>query len=223
MAVPHYNYYPPSGAVVDTSDGRVSWDGRAWRLNGKPYNMPSTHTLIGKAGGPLAGWTYDWKVRAWMEPSSPKAAPNALTRGPTRPQATKPQAPKPQAPKPQAAAPTIVVAPKKKGGLESLLKHPVAPLIGGGLVVASYLTDEPQPPTLPDRLPEATAKSWMMIFSQNQQRFQRRMDAYNDLGKVLLGVASAQTLMDAMPRLAMAGAVDPTVQAGAVVAHRAAM
>ena len=94
--------------------------------------------------------------------------------------------------------------------IESLMKHPVAPVVGGVLVAAAYLTDEPEPPTIPDGLPEATAKQWMMIYNQNQQRFQRRMDLFKDMGMVLLGYASAQTVIDALPRRAPAQLVDAT-------------
>lgn len=83
--------------------------------------------------------------------------------------------------------------------IESLVKHPVAPVVGGLLVAASYLTDEPQPPTIPDGLPDETAQQWMMIYNQNQQRFSRRMDMFKDLGLLLLGYASAQTVIDALP------------------------
>ena len=111
---------------------------------------------------------------------------------------------------------------KKKTPLELLLKHPVAPVVGGVLVAAGYLTDEPQPPTIPDGLPESTAKQWMMIYNQNQQRFQRRMDLYKDVGMVLLGYASAQTIMDAFPsHKAVATSVDADLHARSVAAHRA--
>lgn len=88
----------------------------------------------------------------------------------------------------------------KKTPIELLLKHPVAPVVGGVLVAAAYLTDEPQPPTIPDGLPESSAKQWMMIYNQNQQRFQRRMGLLKDVGMVLLGYASAQTVMEALPK-----------------------
>jgi hypothetical protein len=92
--------------------------------------------------------------------------------------------------------------------IESLMKHPVAPVVGGVLVAAAYLTDEPEPPTIPEGLPEATAKQWMMIYNQNQQRFQRRMDLFKDMGMVLLGYASAQTVIDALPRRTRAQLVE---------------
>ena len=209
MAVPHYNYYPPAGAVVDASDGRVSWDGKQWKRNNKRYSVPSSHRLIGRTGGPLAGWTYDWKKRAWMEPSAP-SAPATVTRAPVR---------TPIRPVAVAAPVAAVVAVEQKySPIESLMKHPIAPVVGGVLVAASYLTDEPAPPTVPDGLPEATANQWMMIYNQNQQRFQRRMDLYKDVGMVLLGYASAQTIIDSLPK-------SLTVAAGSAqalpVAHRA--
>jgi hypothetical protein len=89
---------------------------------------------------------------------------------------------------------------QKKTPLELLLKHPVAPIVGGVLLAAAYLTDEPQPPAMTEDLPEATAKQWMMIYNQNQQRFQRRMDLFKDLGMVLLGFGSAQAIMEALPK-----------------------
>jgi hypothetical protein len=193
MAVPHYNYYPPTGQVIDASDGRVQWNGRAWMLNGRVYGVPSSHQLIGKPGGALSGWTYDWQKHAWMEPSAPMFPPSGGV-SPTRP------AP-PVRPQTPVVVPVkeIAVEKKKMSPLESLVKHPVAPLVGGVLVAAAYLTDEPTPPTLPDGLPEPMAKQWQMIYAQNQQRFVRRMELYKDLGMVLLGYASAQTILDALP------------------------
>src|ERR1700738_5158030 len=91
MAVAHTNYYPPAGSVIDSSDGRVTWDGRAWKLNGRIYGVPSSHTLIGKTGGPLAGGRYDWQKRAWMEPSAPTFPPSS--GGPIARPAPRPQPP----------------------------------------------------------------------------------------------------------------------------------
>ena len=213
--VPHYNFYPPAGQVIDASDGRVTWDGKAWKLNGRVYGVPSTHRLVGKAGTPMSGWYYDWSKRAWMEPSAPKPP----TQSPPRP----PVAHRPT-PSPVVAGGTAVVAveSKKLNPIESLMKHPIAPVLGGVLVAASYLTDEPTPPTIPDEMPEASAKQWMMVYNQNQQRFQRRMDLYKDVGMVLLGYASAETIMDVFPsHKVVAKGVDADVHARSVAGHRA--
>ena len=192
MAVSHYNYYPPAGSVIDASDGRVSWNGRQWVRGGKAYKMPSSHRLIGKPGGLLSGWTYDWRQRAWMEPSAPAATPAATVA----PVVTRPEVRSSVQP---VVKPEVKIVEKGKTPLESLMKHPVAPLVGGVLVAAAYLTDEPVPPTIPTGLPEATAQQWQMIYNQNQQRFERRMELYKDLGMVLLGYSSAQTIIDALP------------------------
>jgi hypothetical protein len=64
----------------------------------------------------------------------------------------------------------------------------------------------------------------MMIYSQNQQRFQRRMTMFKDIGMVLLGYASAQTILDALPTrpsVATVPTVDPDLHARSVAAHRA--
>jgi hypothetical protein len=102
---------------------------------------------------------------------------------------------------------------EKKTPIELLLKHPVAPVVGAVLVGAAYLTTEPQPPPIPEGMPDATAKQWMMIYNQNQQRFARRMSLFKDLGMVLLGYASAQTIMGALPKrtVAQLPTVDPAV------------
>lgn len=197
MAVPHYNYYPPAGTVFDANDRRVSWDGRRWMRGGKSHKIPSSHHLMGSPNGPLAGWTYDWKLRAWMEPSKP--TPRPPTPGPS---------PRPVVPtavaKPTPTIATEIVHLDKKSPLESLVHHPVAPLVGGFLIAASYLTDEPAPPAIPAGLDTATAAEWQMTYTRNQQRFSRRMEMIQDLGKVLLGYASVQTVLDAVPRVVAA-------------------
>ena len=217
MAVPHFNYYPPAGQVVDASDGRVSWDGKSWKLNGRKYGVPSSHSLVGKSGTSMSGWSYDWKKRAWMEPSAPK--PAAIAVRPAAP----PVVMRP-APVAQVQRPSVVLERKKLNPIESLMKHPIAPVLGGVLVAASYLTDEPQPPPISDALPDATKRQWQMVYAQNQQRFARRMDLYKDVGMVLLGYSSAQTIIDAFGSREIAMTLptaDPNQLALARAAHRA--
>jgi hypothetical protein len=217
MPNPHYNYYPPAGQIIDASDSRVTWNGRAWMLNGRVYGVPANHRLIGRAGGPLAGWYYDWSRHAWMD-----NAPSAQPPRPVAPLAAPPPAPRPAArPAPRPAPrPPVVVQPtiqtqapapkqpektemvtmeKPHNALDALIKHPIAPLIGGVLLLAAQFTDEPAPPAIPTDLPEPVAKQWQMIFNQNQQRFQRRMDLYENLGMVLLGYASTNAVLAALP------------------------
>ena len=206
MPTPHTNFYPPAGAVIDQSDSRVTWNGRAWMLNGKVYGVPSSHRLVGRPGGPLNGWYYDWGRRAWMEPDhGPSPAGGGIRRpgvSPTRPQPT----PQPQ-PQPQPAA----VVPQKKecsmenekkehNVLEYLMKHPIAPLLGGVMLLGSQFVEEPAPPQLTDDLPEQTAKQWQMVYAQNLQRFQRRMTLWENVGKLLLGYADTNAVLAALPK-----------------------
>ena len=194
--VPHYNYYPPAGSVIDSNNSRASWNGRSWIVNGKHYKVPSSHHLVGAQNGALHGWYYDWKKHAWMEPSAPTPSP-----APPAPIAR--PAPKP-APQPQPAAPLAChkeassMERKPNTVLEDLAKHPVAPVLGGMLVLAGYVTDEPSPPTIPDGLPDAVAQQWQMIYAQNMQRYARRMDLYRDLGMVLLGYSGTRSLVDVL-------------------------
>ncbi len=223
MPTPRFNYYPPAGSVVDRNQPRAQWNGRQWLLNGKPFAVPASHSLVGRMGGPMTGWYYDWRTRAWMEPDrAPAPAPRPAA--PPRPAgpapAPAPGAMQPAGPRfipgrrysppravpapvppavPERKEPAVEKEKKALTPLDSLMKHPIAPVIGGILMLASYLTEEPQPPTLPDGLPEPLAKQWQMTFNQNQQRFQRRMDLYQHVGMVLLGYASTQTVLDALP------------------------
>ena len=95
---------------------------------------------------------------------------------------------------------------EKQTVLDDLIKHPVAPVVGGLLLVASYVTDEPTPPTIPADLPEEVQKQWQMVFSQNQQRFERRMGMFRDLATVLLGYSGARSIVDVLgPQRGMLG------------------
>ena len=208
MPIPRSNYYPPAGEVIDQTDPRVTWDGRAWKMNGRVYGVPSSHRLVGRPGSSHAGWFYDWNRRSWMQPD-PKPAQTPSRPAPSAPRPM-PSGPRPmprpmpvQNPQPPALAPAnkecAQMEKKPANILESLIKHPVAPVIGGVLLLAAHFTDEPAPPVIPDDLPEAMQKQWQMVFNQNQQRFQRRMEMYETLGNVLLGYASTQTVLDALP------------------------
>ena len=88
---------------------------------------------------------------------------------------------------------------ESQNALEALIKHPVAPAIGGFLIVAALLTDEPALPEIPAELPEAVQKRWQMIYQQNLERFRRRMDAFQVIGQVLLGFATSDAILRALP------------------------
>jgi hypothetical protein len=184
MPTPHFNFYPPAGSVLNQTDPSITWDGSQWLRGGGPAPVFSNHNLIGV--GPLQGWWYDWAQRAWMKPDAPvvQAATPVAAGGMMVPAGT---------PFAMAGAPTV---------FEALIKHPVAPVVGGLLLLASHFTEEPAPPQIPAELPEPVAKQWQMIFNQNQQRYQRRMEMYEALGMVLLGYAQTSSVFEALQRRA---------------------
>jgi hypothetical protein len=83
--------------------------------------------------------------------------------------------------------------------LEYLVKHPVAPLVGGFILVGSMLADEPQPPTIPPNLPDDIGKTWQMIYAQNLARYQKRMALWEIVGKALLGYGEVNAVLAALP------------------------
>ena len=200
MPTPHYNHYPPSGSVLDQNEPKAYWNGRAWMLNNKVYGIPSGHRLVGRAGGPLDGWYYDWSKRAWMEPDRGRSYSGPALQTQPRPQ---PQAqPRPQ-PQPLQPVPVPVkdkcMNAKDPNVLDYLMKHPVAPAAGAFLILGSMLAEEPLPPQIPEELPETIQKQWTMLYNQNLQRFQRRMTIWESVGKLLMGYGETNAILAALP------------------------
>ena len=78
--------------------------------------------------------------------------------------------------------------------LEAVLKHPVAPVVGGLLVLLPQFIDPPARPTYAPGLPPETIADAQATFDENRDRFAQRMQLYRDIGMVLLGYSSVQTL-----------------------------
>jgi hypothetical protein len=197
MPQPHYNFYPPSGAVLDQNEPKAYWNGRAWMLNNRVYGVPSGHRLVGRADGPLDGWYYDWSKRAWMEPDRGGGGGGPIARRP-QPQPIRQQ---PQQQTTPAAVPVKekCMNAKDPNVLEYLMKHPIAPAAGAFLLLGSMLAEEPTPPQIPDDLPEPIQKQWTMLYNQNLQRFQRRMSIWENVGKVLMGYGETNAILAALP------------------------
>jgi hypothetical protein len=196
MPISHKNYYPPAGEVIDQSNTSVTWNGREWRYMGRTAPALTGHRLIGKPGGSHDGWWFDWNQYSWMEPDRPQYNyPNPYAGQQTKPWQSKPQSP---APKPEKESKGMEKE-KPQNVLEYLVKHPVAPLVGGFVLVGSMLADEPQPPQIPAELPEPVAKQWQMIYAQNLERFRRRMALFETIGTVLLGYADTNAVLAALP------------------------
>jgi hypothetical protein len=110
---------------------------------------------------------------------------------PTQPAATPAATPAVPAPPSTLTANTV---------FEYMMKHPIAPVAGALLWAVSQLADDPDPPKVPADLPAELKTQWTMIYAQNQARFQRRMALYQGLGEVLLGVSSANSILDAIKK-----------------------
>jgi hypothetical protein len=204
--IEHKDYLPPPKSVIDASDKHVHWDGRFWVRKGKPFSPTPSHRLIGNPKGPLKGWFYDWNARAWMEPGGTTltapvavAPPPAPVRAPVANDNRKEMAMQCGGNKP--------VTP-----LEAVLKHPVAPVVGGLLVLLPQFIDPPGRPTYPAGMPPETIADAQATFDENRDRYAQRMQLYRDIGMVLLGYSSVQTLQTL---------VQPDANARAVAARSA--
>jgi len=80
--------------------------------------------------------------------------------------------------------------------LESLMKHPLAPLVGGVMWAIAQFTEEPAPRLVPSELPEAVRAEWQAVIAKNQVRFQRRMAFFEKVGEVLMGFSSVTSIID---------------------------
>ena len=208
--IEHKDYFPPPKAVIDASDKHVHWDGRFWVRKGKPFSPPSSHRLIGSPKGPLRGWYYDWNQHAWMEPGdgadmtpSPSVPSAPMTAPPASPSAAMVHAPANDNRREMTA---MCAGNKPLSPLEAVLKHPVAPVVGGLLVLLPQFIDPPARPTYAPGLPPETIADAQATFDENRDRFAQRMQLYRDIGMVLLGYSSVQTLQTLVqPQGALAG------------------
>ena len=78
--------------------------------------------------------------------------------------------------------------------VEAVLKHPVAPVVGGLLVLLPQFMDPPAKPTFSAGLAPETIADAQATFDENRDRFAQRMQLYRDIGMVLLGYSSVQSL-----------------------------
>lgn len=187
----HTGYYPPANSVEVMNDHSWRWDGRRWLHNGK-VDYPANKPLRGVPGGPLNGWTYDWSQKAWMEPiGGPVRGPSPgapIIHLPPRPA----PAPTPPAPAPQLHKEEHMHQCQhhhhKPTLYEGIKDHPWVPVIGLLLMIGSDFMQQPQPPVIPDGLPDNIGKQWQMIYSQNLQMYQTRRAQLDKYGGILLAL-----------------------------------
>jgi hypothetical protein len=226
----HSGYYPPAGSVEVANDHTWRWDGRRWLHNGR-VDYPANRPLRGVANGPLNGWFYDWSQKAWMEPiGGSGSSPSPIVRLPPRP----------------TPAPTLTPTPAtqqhkeehmhkcehhhhKPTLYEGIKDHPWVPVIGLLLMIGADFMQQPQPPVIPDGLPDNVGKQWQMIYNQNLQMYQTRRAQLDKYGGILLalGLGNAAVAEQGKDFLAALRANDhqAPAQASAATAHagRAAM
>lgn len=199
MPIARKNYHPPAGSVIDANEPRASWDGHQWRRDGKKFKVPSSHRLVGRPGGSLNGWYYDWKKRAWMEPDraltpTPGGTP---PRMPTQsaPQTTMPAKPtqeKAMQNATQTTPPTL---------LDYWKNHPLAPVISALCATASIVIDDPLPPTIPENLPEAKQKELVNLYHHNRELVKNRRESLRLLAQMIAGVSESSALFSMLPML----------------------
>lgn len=182
----HSGYYPPAGSVEVANDRSWRWDGRRWLHNGR-VDYPANRPLRGVPGGALSGWYYDWPQKAWMEPIADAPRPAQIIPLP-RPM---PPAPSP-APAPQPYKEDHMTKCEhhhhKPTLYEGIKDHPWVPVIGLLLMIGSDFLQQPQPPVLPDGLPDNVAKQWQMIYAQNLNLYSTRKEMLDKYGGILMAL-----------------------------------
>ena len=225
MATPFpTNYLPPANSVEVVGNSAWRWDGRRWRFGTMPRNPSSSQQLIGKRGTSMEGAYYDWGRKAWMRPERAPAAAAPSGGGalrptlPFRPPAATPQPQQPQRPPlvnpypstPQQETTTMTtllqptpcshVSHREPDVIEQLKRSPYLPLVGLGLSIASDFLKPPQPPQIPEGLPEATRVQWQMTYAQNVAMYQERKSILDKYAQLVLGLTGLQAVASEVAR-----------------------
>jgi hypothetical protein len=211
------NFYPPAGSVEVVGDPNWNWDGRTFqhrvydqrsRRWMQRVESPTGRQLRGKPGTSMASWYYDWNRAAWINPA----------QGGWDPQRRRPQ------PQPRPQPPVVVIDGRQKitpkteetdmscnksqphNIWEGILKHPLLPVAGVGLLVVSRFLKRPEPPAIPDGLPDNLAKWWQMNYSQNLAIWEDKRDFFNQAGQALLTIGTSNAAISVEQLMMMAGA-----------------
>lgn len=84
--------------------------------------------------------------------------------------------------------------------IEQMKRHPLFPLLGLGLSLASDFLKAPQPPQLPEGLPEAFRMQWQMIYAQNLALYQERKAILDKYATLILGLSGASAITAELAR-----------------------
>jgi hypothetical protein len=197
MAIAHKNYYPPDASVEVANDPAVQWHNRgtdrAWWKGGRIYKVPTGAPLRGRAGTSMAGWYYDWPKFAWIQPAVQGPPPGPPVHIVPRPTPT-PAPPAPPAHHEHHHEEDHMMTHhcshhhEKPSLYQGIAQHPWVPIIGALLMVGSDFMAQPQPPVIPDGLPDNVSKQWMMIYNQNLSLYQTRKAMLDKYGGILLAL-----------------------------------
>lgn len=84
--------------------------------------------------------------------------------------------------------------------MEQLKRHPLFPLLGLGLSLASDFLKAPQPPQIPEGLPEAFRAQWQMVYAQNLALYQERKAILDKYATLILGMSGANAVAAELAR-----------------------
>jgi hypothetical protein len=199
MPIPHVHYNPPANTVevldkYGQPDPQWSWDGSHFRHKGHVHKPHHGAMIIGKPGTQMEGWTYNWHNHSWVEPDRPAA----------------PLAPHPSAPPATQQTPVVVVhSPQKEESMQctphahqnslidGLKNHPWVPIAGLAVLLISDFLTQPQPPQIPDGLPEPMQKAYIMTYQQNLAIYQERRQKLDKWGGIIFSLGTSNAALSA--------------------------
>ena len=177
--IPHPNFFPPAGAVVDRTDSQVTWNGRQWVKKNKVVNV-SGHDLVGKPGTSFAGWYFDWRAQKWMEPGkTPASSPQSQTVVIDRSR------------QPMERTMTNKPAICNTNNPLQFLPPGTGQLVSGLLIAIAELTDPPEYPPFSADMTDFQRDQIERIHTINKERYDKRADRLRSAGFALLGVSAA--------------------------------
>lgn len=198
MPIPHVHYNPPANTVevldkYGQPDPQWTWDGTHFRHKGHVHKPHHGSMIIGKPGTQMEGWNYNWHTHAWVEPDRP-AAP-LTPHAPASPATQQPPVVvvhSPQKEEPMQCTPHV-----QNSLIDGLKNHPWVPIVGLGVLLVSDFLTQPQPPTIPDGLPEPMQKLYIMKYQQNLAIYQERRQKLDKWGGIIFSLGTANAALSA--------------------------
>lgn len=192
MPIPHTKYNPPSGTVEvldkhGQPDANWTWDGKNFRHRGNVHKPKHGDHIVGRPGTVMEGWTWDWHLKAWMQPDAPIVVHSggALTVPPPPPGSVARQYAH------QEGEIMNCHPHQQQNILDGLKNHWATPLLGFAIMVVSDFMTEPAPPAFPPGMTDDQKDFYMMQYNKNLVRFQGYQRKLDKWGGVVLGIGTA--------------------------------